>query len=104
MAGFVTISDFIDLASHFNSVGTWQEGDLNYDGQVTISDFIDLASNFNSNYSGNSWPATEPELQMLNTFAAEVGTVVPEPSTLIAISCFGLSLCRRKRCGHSGSL
>src|SRR4029079_19805366 len=54
--GQVTISDFIDLASHFNSPGTWQEGDLNYDGQVTISDFIDLASNFNSNYAGDVWP------------------------------------------------
>ena len=37
--GSVTISDFIDLASHFN-MGTWQQGDLNYDGNVSISDFI----------------------------------------------------------------
>src|SRR5205085_751716 len=44
----VSISDFIDLASHFNQPATkWSEGDLNYDGQVTISDFIDLAANFN---------------------------------------------------------
>ena len=35
---------------------TWQEGDLNYDGQVTISDFIDLASNFNTSYSGGAFP------------------------------------------------
>ena len=35
---------------------TWQEGDLNYDGQVTISDFIDLASNFNTSYSGDILP------------------------------------------------
>src|SRR5439155_8307551 len=32
--GTVSISDFLDLASNFNSTGkTWQEGDLNYDGQ-----------------------------------------------------------------------
>src|SRR4029450_318260 len=54
--GNVTISDFIDLASNFNTLGTatWQEGDLNYDRNVTISDFIDLASNFNSSYSGGA--------------------------------------------------
>src|SRR5213075_178585 len=33
--GQTTIADFIDLASHFNQPGTWQEGDVNYDGQVT---------------------------------------------------------------------
>ena len=45
---YKTISDFIDLASHFGaSSATWQMGDVNYDGSVTISDFIDLASNFN---------------------------------------------------------
>ncbi|HEV8606849.1 MAG TPA: right-handed parallel beta-helix repeat-containing protein [Tepidisphaeraceae bacterium] len=43
----VTISDFIDLASNFNSSGTWVNGDLNYDDVISISDFIDLASNFN---------------------------------------------------------
>ena len=43
----VSISDFIDLASKFNSPATkWSDGDLNYDGVVSISDFIDLASNF----------------------------------------------------------
>jgi hypothetical protein len=50
--GTVTISDFIDLSSNFNTGATWQEGTLNYDQNVTISDFIDLASNFNSSYVG----------------------------------------------------
>src|SRR4029453_1339914 len=54
--GAVTISDFIDLASHFNGTGGWQEGDLNGDGTVSISDFIDLASNFNSTYAGDILP------------------------------------------------
>src|SRR5215210_1952922 len=34
--GTVSISDFIDLAAHFNQSGaTWQNGDVNYDGAVT---------------------------------------------------------------------
>ena len=42
--GNVTISDFLDLASNFGTVGTatWQEGDLNCDHNVTISDFLGL--------------------------------------------------------------
>jgi hypothetical protein len=43
----VSISDFLDLASHFGTAATkWSDGDLNYDGIVSISDFLDLASNF----------------------------------------------------------
>ena len=56
----VSISDFIDLASHFNGSGTWREGDINYDGLITISDFIDLASNFNSSFAGATTPPAMP--------------------------------------------
>jgi hypothetical protein len=80
--GQVTISDFIDLASHFNAAGTWQEGDLNYDGQVTISDFIDLASNFNTSYAGEVWPISPEDQQTLSSFAAAHGVAVPEPATI----------------------
>src|SRR5205085_10642675 len=69
--GTVSISDFIDLAAHFNSSDpsiTWQEGDLNYDGSVTISDFIDLAANFNSSYAGapDVHPGLASDYQMLS--------------------------------------
>src|SRR5207237_9648260 len=77
--GVVSISDFIDLASHFNGPGTWQEGDLNYDGQVTIADFIDLASNFNTSYSGEVFPISAEDQQTLNAFAAAHGVSVAEP-------------------------
>jgi hypothetical protein len=81
--GQVTISDFIDLASHFNGPGSWQDGDLNADGQITISDFIDLASNFNSTYSGQTLPLSPSDLAALNAFASSHGlTPIPEPSTL----------------------
>jgi len=77
----VTISDFIDLASHFNGPGSWQEGDLNYDGQVTISDFIDLASNFNSSFSGEVLPISLQDQKTLADFAqANGGASVPEPA------------------------
>jgi PEP-CTERM motif len=77
----VTISDFIDLSSHFNMTdATWRDGDLNGDGAVTISDFIDLASHFGQTY----------------TTPLAILSAVPEPSTLLL---FALPLCclRRRR-------
>jgi hypothetical protein len=114
--GSVTISDFIDLASNFNSSGpniTWQEGDLNYDGSVTISDFIDLAANFNSSYAGVSSAASPSNLHLLSSFASAVGVdssvigadtrstgspAVPEPGgvALLSISVCGVLASRRK--------
>jgi len=85
--GQVTISDFIDLASHFNSPGTAREGDLNYDGRVTISDFIDLASNFNSNYAGQTWAITPQDQLTLSSFAASV----PEPGSLGLLGVAGIA-------------
>ncbi len=107
--GAVTISDFIDLASNFNSSGptvTWQEGDLNGDGSVTISDFIDLAANFNSAYSGIAGGTNATDLQTLAGFAASngidpsvIGSAVPEPGTLglIAVGALGLATKRARR-------
>jgi hypothetical protein len=102
--GTVTISDFIDLASNFNSTGptvTWQEGDLNGDGSVTISDFIDLAANFNSAYSGLAGGTSAADLQTLAGFAASngvdpsvIGSAVPEPGTLglVLVGALGLAV------------
>jgi len=92
----VTISDFIDLASNFNSEGTWQEGDMNYDGRITISDFIDLASNFGGAYSGEAVPISVQDQQALSAFAASIGTSVPEPAALLLPLAFGF-LARRRR-------
>jgi hypothetical protein len=105
--GAVTISDFIDLASNFNTVGTatWQEGDLNYDRNVTISDFIDLASNFNGSYVGGAGAINSDDVQTLASFASSIGvdpsvigSAVPEPGTmgLLAIGAMGL-MGRRRR-------
>jgi hypothetical protein len=95
--GCVTISDFIDLASHFNSSGFWDQGDMNGDGIISISDFIDLASNFNSCFDGTELSATPAEQQMLAAFAAEHGvSVVPEPGSFSALL-GAASLLRRRR-------
>ncbi len=106
--GNVTISDFIDLASNFNTVGTatWQEGDLNYDGNVTISDFIDLASNFGASYAGGAAPISVGDQQTLASFASSigadpsvVGSAVPEPAalSLLAVGAMGLMSRRRRK-------
>jgi hypothetical protein len=105
--GNVSISDFIDLASNFGSIGTatWQEGDLNYDHNVSISDFIDLASNFGSSYSGTT-VASPADFQAVASFAssigvdpAVVGSAVPEPGTLslLAVGAMGLMGRRRRK-------
>jgi hypothetical protein len=97
--GSVTISDFIDLASHFNQSGnaTWQEGDLNYDRNVTIADFIDLASNFGSSYTGEIMPISAADAAILADFAEEHGASVPEPGMCgLAMMSVGL-ICQRRR-------
>jgi Ca2+-binding RTX toxin-like protein len=77
--GMVTISDFIDLSSNFNNVGTatWQEGDLNYDGNVSISDFIDLAANFGGSYAGGTLEMGTADQSALASFAANVAQSPP---------------------------
>jgi len=89
--GTVSISDFIDLASHFGETNaTWRGGDVNYDRQVSIADFIDLAANFGAIYTGSA--------------PAEAHTLaVPEPSMIVtgAIALGCACLRRRARRGKS---
>lgn len=107
--GGVTISDFLQLASNFNSSDaglTWQEGDLNGDHSVTISDFLELASNFGGSYSGLVATASAADIQTLASFAESngidpsvVGSAVPEPGTLglLAVGAIGLMARRRRK-------
>jgi uncharacterized protein YkwD len=96
--GTVTIADFLGLAGNFNSSGvTWQEGDLNLDGNVTIADFLELAGNFNTSYSGETFPISDFEQQLLSTFAASIGASVPEPSAISALALGAMLLTSRRR-------
>jgi hypothetical protein len=95
--GSVTIADFIDLASNFNSEGSWQQGDLSGDGMVSIADFIDLASNFNTSYAGGSWAISGQERAMLSQFASSVGTTVPEPGIAFGVVVIAHAMTRRRR-------
>jgi hypothetical protein len=95
--GAVTIGDFIDLASHFGSPGSWQEGDLNGDFMVTIGDFIDLASNFGASYSGDITPISPSDAAILADFAAaHGGAPVPEPAVM-SLLMPAMLLARRRR-------
>jgi hypothetical protein len=96
--GTVSISDFIELASHFGGVGDWQSGDLNGDGSVTIADFIELASNFGSSYAGEVFPIRAADQGALEAFAKANGvSLVPEPGALAALVAGAGILVRRRR-------
>jgi hypothetical protein len=97
--GTVTIADFLALASHFGSPGTWQDGDINYDGTVSIADFLELAGNFNSSYSGESWPISAEENALLSSFASSIGAapiVIPEPASLALLCSIAIALSRKR--------
>jgi len=97
--GTVTISDFLDLASHFNTVGgaTWQMGDVNYDGSVTISDFIDLASNFGQGVSGEVTATSNVDGAPVANFATDNGvSAVPEPSWMSMLGAAGTIFLARR--------
>lgn len=58
----VNISDFSQLAAHFNQPGDWIEADFNYDQIVNIADFALLASNFNQSLPLSRGVVPEPGL------------------------------------------
>ena len=77
----VNTSDFDALAANFGSSGKiWSNGDFNYDGVVNALDFNALASNFGSTMNS---PA--------------LGTLLPEPTGLVASLATIAALCRRRR-------
>jgi hypothetical protein len=71
---------------------------MNYDGQVTVSDFIDLAAHFNTSFSGEAWPISAEEQRMLSEFAVLNGAgSVPEPSLVLGILLATVAIRSRRR-------
>jgi hypothetical protein len=86
--GRTNAMDFNAVATNFGSVNgdRWTRGDFNYDGLVNTGDFTLLAQNFNA-----VLPASAPVL------SASLGTLVPEPASLGALSALALLARRRRR-------
>ena len=81
--GVVSTSDFAAMALHFGaSTQKWTDGDFNYDGVVNALDFNAIATNFGS-----------PVL----TAPPALGTLVPEPASLMLLGLSASFLGRRRR-------
>ncbi|MFT3785596.1 MAG: autotransporter-associated beta strand repeat-containing protein [Tepidisphaeraceae bacterium] len=88
--GTVNFADLLALAANYNSTtGIWQKGDFNYDGNVNFSDLLSLASNYNQTVTGSfagDWALAQ--------------SVVPEPTTLAALTLGAGTLLVRRRRAH----
>lgn len=80
--GIVNITDFAILASQFNRVGEWDDGDFDGNGVINISDFAILAANFNQALPG--------ELPRAGA--------VPEPAAMGALLVLAGAMKRSRRC------
>ena len=98
--GIVNGIDFGILAANFNKgVTGWDQGDFNYDNVVNGIDFGQLAANFNKGASGADFgpgPLSDPALV---AFAQANGLMadVPEPGSLLIISCTAATILARRR-------
>lgn len=77
----VTTTDFNILAGRFGQSGGWTFGDFNLSGNINSVDFVLLAGAY-----GKTFPAP----------ATMLGSAVPEPASLGAISLIGALACRRR--------
>src|SRR5207248_10943575 len=84
--GVVNSADFDLLAANFNSSSNlnWVNGDFNYDGTANALDFNMLASNF-----GQTLPS--------GSLSPGLGTLVPEPASVMGAGWLAYSLARRRR-------
>ena len=82
--GVVDTNDFMAMAQNFGSTsGVWTTGDFNYDGVVNALDFNAVATNFGSQLAASPAPA--------------LGSLVPEPMSMILIPAGALLIQRRRR-------
>jgi hypothetical protein len=90
--GKVNALDFNALATSFGvnaGASVWNGGDFNYDGNVDTTDFTALAQNFNQ-----VLPSAPPAPPI---GSASLGSLVPEPGSLMLLAITGLIPSRRRR-------
>jgi hypothetical protein len=77
--GSVDSGDFNALANNFNQSGKlWVDGDFNYDGIINALDFNAIATNYGASP------------------ASALGTLVPEPASLVFLLASSLLITRRR--------
>ena len=96
--GTVNFDDLINLAQNYNGTGkTWFNGDSDYNGTVNFDDLIPLAQNYNK----SNPTLTAGQLSSFGgDFASDwalAASLVPEPTTLAAVSLLGTTVIRRRR-------
>jgi hypothetical protein len=95
--GGVDFADLVRLAQNYNSPAAtrWFSGDFDYDGDTDFQDLIPLAQNYNLS-------AAEDDIATIggSDFAADwalAQSLVPEPTSLVALSMLGGALVRHRR-------
>ena len=90
-----TLADLGILATNFNKTGEdlgWSDADFTWDGNVTLADLGILAENFGAN-----GPISQAEFEeaVEELFGVAYSELVPEPTTVILLSLFGVMVLRR---------
>lgn len=73
--GAVEFSDFLTLASNFNSAGTYSAGDISCDGLVSFADFLTLSAQFGTTPDVQSVPEPTNDLFMFLVGMAWLGRI-----------------------------
>jgi autotransporter-associated beta strand protein len=91
--GQVDVADLGALATAWQTVGTWINGDFDYNNTIDVNDLGLLATNWQDGVGNPLGPSLAEAL-------AELGlpqVSVPEPGSLAVFASAALTLCRRRR-------
>lgn len=91
----VTFADLVSLAQNYNGTNkVWSQGDFNYDQSVSFADLVLLAQNYNKSLT--ALQASEVGAAFASDYARAL-SLVPEPTTLTAMSLGLVALGSRRR-------